>query len=162
MARIYLYCGLLACGQCENKLENSSAGFCKDLTLAFSGLPLRQPERDVSLTVLLVDTARNEGTVAVLTLALLSDGVGELYPAPELSFLRDATFQQAEENARSTLQTTRLWSPVYDIRWSLTRRDGKPVTNLSGPSMGAAFALGMGKLCASLEITGRHARRAVQ
>jgi len=37
----------------------------------------------------------------------------------------------------------------WDVRWQLHRRDGKPLVPLSGPSLGAAFALGLAKLSAS-------------
>jgi hypothetical protein len=146
LARLYLQCGLAACGRRDLSLENAQSGFCKDLLLTLSDLPLRRQERDLSLTVLLVDTARNEGAVASLTLALIPNGAGALYPLPELTFLRDTTFQEAEVNACTTIKAMGLWPPTSDVRWSLQRRDSKPVANLSGPSLGAAFALGLSKL----------------
>ncbi len=146
MARLHLRCGLIACGRFDPNVAPDESGFCKDLMLTLSDLPLRHQERDLTLTVLLVDTARNEGAVASLTLALLPHGAGEFYPQPELAFLRDATFQESEVNACRAVKTLGLWPPAHDVRWSLQRRDGKPVTTLSGPSLGAAFALGLGKL----------------
>ena len=100
------------------------------------------------MTVLLVDMARNEGVVATLTLEMLPDGSGELYPAPAFAFLRDDDFRQAEDNARAYLEQTSFANKHKDVRWRLQRRDNKPLTSLSGHSMGAAFALGIGKLCA--------------
>lgn len=102
------------------------------------------------MTVLLVDTARNEGVVASLTLELLPYGSGEFYPVPELAFLRDDDFRQAEENARALTQAS-FADHHHDIRWRLQRRDNKPLASLSGPSLGAAFALGIGKLSARQE-----------
>jgi len=146
LVRVYLRCGLRACRQSGSDLRETPSGFCKDLTLALSGLPLRRQERDVSLAVLLVDTGRNEGAAASLTLALIPNGTGDFYPLPEFVFLRDATFQEAEVNACAAIKAMGLWLSTHDVRWSLQRRDSKPVATLSGPSMGAAFALGLGKL----------------
>lgn len=147
---LHLTCSLVACGENAPSLILTQSGFCHDLKLALLGQPLRETERDLSMTVLLVDTARNEGVVASLTLELLPHGSGEFYPAPELAFLRDDDFRQAEENARALAQT-RFADHHHDIRWRLRRRDTKPLTSLSGPSLGAAFALGIGKLWARQE-----------
>ena len=144
----HLACSLAACGENAATLVLTPPGFCRDLRLALLGQPLRQAERDLSMTVLLVDTARNEGVVATLTLELLPHGSGEFYPAPALAFLRDDEFRQAEDNARVYLEQTSFADQHKDVRWRLQRRDHKPLTSLSGPSMGAAFALGIGKLCA--------------
>jgi hypothetical protein len=148
LTRLHLHCALAACAASAQILPEASRGFCRDLMLLLSGAQPRSAEREVCIMTLLVDTARNEGVVATLTLELLTDGQGELYPTPELAFLRDADFQQAEATACAALQATPFWSHHHDVRWRLQRRDGKPVTNLSGPSMGAAFALGMGRLLA--------------
>lgn len=144
----HLACSLAACEDKAPTLVLTPPGFCRDLSLALLGQPLRQAERDLSMTVLLVDMARNEGVVATLTLELLPDGSGELYPAPAFAFLRDDDFRQAEDNARACLEQTSFADTHKDVRWRLQRRDNKPLTSLSGPSMGAAFALGLGKLCA--------------
>jgi hypothetical protein len=144
----HLACSLAACEEDAPTLVLTPPGFCHDLRLALLGQPLRQAERDLSMTVLLVDTARNEGVVATLTLELLPHGSGEFYPAPALAFLRDDEFRQAEDNARVYLEQTSFADQHKDVRWRLRRRDHKPLTSLSGPSMGAAFALGIGKLCA--------------
>jgi hypothetical protein len=146
MVDIHLRCSLAACGHEGQMLTQPSPGFCRDLVLLLSDASLRQAERTTTMTVLLVDTARNEGVTAVLTLELMSDGSGALYPAPELAFLRDADFQQAEANAGAAISAAGLWTPDTDVRWRLQRRDGKPLTSLSGPSLGAAFALGVSKL----------------
>jgi len=144
----HLACSLAACAANVLPRVLTPPGFCRDLSLALLGQPLRQAERDLSMTVLLVDTARNEGVVATLTLELLPSGSGELYPTPALAFLRDDDFRQAEDNARAYFEQTSFADKHKDVRWRLQRRDHKPLTNLSGPSMGAAFALGIGKLCA--------------
>jgi hypothetical protein len=143
----HLACSLAACEANAPTLVLTPPGFCRDLSLTLLGQPLRQAERDISMTVLLVDMARNEGVVATLTLELLPSGSGELYPTPALAFLRDDDFRQAEDNARAYLEQTSFVDIHKDIRWRLQRRDNRPLTSLSGPSLGAAFALGIGKLC---------------
>ncbi len=148
MVHTHLTCSLAACDANVPPPVLTPSGLCRDLSLALTGQPLRQAERDLSMTVLLVDTARNEGVVATLTLELLPSGSGEFYPAPELAFLRDEDFRQAEDNARAALAQTGFADHHHDVRWRLQRRDNKPLTSLSGPSLGAAFALGIGKLCA--------------
>ncbi|NOT52997.1 MAG: hypothetical protein HOP18_00185, partial [Deltaproteobacteria bacterium] len=148
MVYTHLACGLAACDTNVPSHTLTPPGFCRDLSLALMGQPLRQAERALSMTVLLVDTARNEGVVATLTLELLPSGSGEFYPAPELAFLRDDDFRQAEDNAHAVLAPTSFTDQHHDVRWRLQRRDNKPLTSLFGPSLGAAFALGIGKLCA--------------
>jgi hypothetical protein len=144
----HLTCSLAACEATDPPRGLTPPGFCYDLSLALLGQPLRQARQDLGMTVLLVDMARNEGVVATLTLELLPDGSGEFYPAPALAFLRDDDFRQAEDNARTALAQTSFVDRHQDVRWRLQRRDNKPLTSLSGPSLGAAFALGIGKLCA--------------
>lgn len=159
IARTHLQCGLLACQtreftQPERQKTLCAAGvslaapvgFCSDLIQEFLGEPSRQAERKQSLTVLLVDTIRNEGVTALLTLESLSNGNGGLYPIPEQAFIRDSDFRQAEDNARTYVMGTGIWRADWDVRWRLQRRDGKPLANLTGPSLGAAFALGVEKL----------------
>jgi hypothetical protein len=157
----HLLCGVAACQTRERApreliqatwesatSQANAMGFCRDLTQELLGESLRQMERGLSLAVLLVDTARNEGVVATLTLELVSGGHAGLYPVPELAFIRDTEFRRAEEHARSYIESIGLSQQSRDIRWRLRRNDGLPLVNLSGPSMGAAFALGIGKLCA--------------
>src|SRR5262245_35024430 len=159
MVRRYLLCSLVACRTrglasldrwkaLRGTVASPSAsfGFCHDLTLRLLGEPLCRAEKDLSLSVLLVDTARNEGIVATLLLELIPDGKGDFYPVPELSFLRDPDFRQTEDYARECLHRMGLWKKERDVRWQLQRRDDKPIVNLTGPSLGAAFALGLGKL----------------
>jgi hypothetical protein len=156
----HILCGLAVCrvrGAALRELGDTLSeavsvhvplGFCRDLIQALRGEPLRKAERELSLTVLLVDTARNEGTGATLTLEVILDGGGEFYAVPELAFLRDKDSRQAEDEARACVEGTGLWRKDWDVRWRLQRRDGKPLAALSGPSIGAAFALGLAKLCA--------------
>jgi hypothetical protein len=160
MVRTHLRCGLGACrvrASAQPRLLDALAttvpnsvplGFCHDLTQILLGESPRPAGRSIALPVLLVDTARNEGIVAVLTLELVSEGRGEFYPIAALAFLRDADFRQAEENARACVAGIALQENHHDVRWWLQRRDGKAIVNLSGPSLGAAFALGIGKLFA--------------
>jgi hypothetical protein len=122
-------------------------GFWRDLAADLLGEHTRTAVQQVSLNILLVDTMRNEGVLATLILELVSEGFGGFYPAPELVFLRDADFQQAEQRARAYLTSVSIEPADCDIRWRLRRHDKKPIVNLSGPSLGAAFALGMAKLC---------------
>ena len=161
LVHAYLRCGLVGCSAREEALQeilnhepgaltfDMPLGFCTDLTLALAGQPLRQAEQNISLSVLLVDTARNEGVGATLLLELISGGRGECYATPELAFLRDTDARQAEDNARACVARTGLWQTAWDVRWQLHRNDGKPLVTLSGPSLGAAFALGLANLCAA-------------
>lgn len=149
MVFTHLRCGLAVCNGVRVEPTHASPGFCWDLMLALTDSPPRPVHRSLSLTALLVDMARSEGVTAVLTLELLREGNGDFYPVPELAFLRDADFQQAETHAQAAVHTITHWPPSYDVRWRLQRRDGKPLTNLSGPSLGAAFSLGVSTLLAS-------------
>jgi len=123
-------------------------GFFRDLTQELLGEPPRKAERDLSLPVLLVDTARNEGVVTTLTLELVPHGSGGLYPIPVLALIRDPDFRRAEYEARVYGEEVGLWQKGRDVRWRLQRCDGKPIVNLTGPSIGAAAALGIVKLFA--------------
>lgn len=160
MVHTHLLCSLTACETLEAApdaliktrweavaLQPNASGFCRDLMQALLGKPLHQAERDLSLTVLLVDTARDEGVVATLTLELIPDGSRTIYPVPELAFLRDNDFRHAENQAGTWSTSILMWRQDQDIRWRLHRQDGKPLTSLTGPSLGAAFALGIAKLC---------------
>jgi len=151
MVLTHLRCGLAVCEGVETDPADKASGFCRDLIRALADSALRPVKRDLSLTTLLVDMARNEGVAAILTFELITEGGGDFYPVPELAFLRDADFQLAEANARAAVHTIIHWPPSYDVRWRLQRRDGKPLTNLSGPSLGAAFSLGISALLASAE-----------
>lgn len=129
-------------------------GFLRDMVQEllpeeFGGGQPRQPVRDpLSLTALLVDEAQVKGVIANLTLELMPDGTGALYPAPALAFVtRDKDFRQAEDNARQYVRREGLWQEEWDVRWRLKRRDGKPLSPwLTGNSAGLAFALGLAKL----------------
>lgn len=132
----------------QNIPSDVPRGFCRDLTQELLGVPACAAQREVSLNTLLVDTARNEGMLTRLTLGLVPDGNGDLSPTPAFAFIRDTTFCQAENNAREWIARAGLSHEKRDIRWQLQRHDGKPVVNLTGPSMGAAFGLGMAKLLA--------------
>jgi hypothetical protein len=109
--------------------------------------------RSVTIMTLLVEKrgADDSGVVADLTLELMPDGVGTLYPIPALAFVnRDTDFQQAEENACAMARATLAsWGKAWqqDIRWQLQRRDGKPLSlTLLGDSAGGALTLELVKL----------------
>jgi hypothetical protein len=109
---------------------------------------LRQPRRSISLSALLVRKNQGRGVVTTLTLELMPDGIGTLYPAPELAFVRrDQAFRDSENAARAYVERLRLWRKDQDVRWRIQPR-GKsgPLRVLAGPSMGFAFALGLAKL----------------
>ena len=160
LVHLHMRCALVGCRtregaarewlhtELEASAPTTSRGFCCDLTLALMEEPLREAERSLSLGVLLVDTARNEGVGASLLLELISKGRGECYAVPELAFLRDKDARQAEDNARAYVEEIGLWRKEWDVRWQLHRHDGKPLVTLSGPSLGAAFTLGLAKLLA--------------
>jgi hypothetical protein len=120
----------------------------------FAGkLRLSVPGRSVTIMTLLVEKrgADDSGVVADLTLELMPDGVGTLYPIPALAFVnRDTDFQQAEENACAMARATLAsWGKAWqqDIRWQLQRRDGKPLSlTLLGDSAGGALTLELVKL----------------
>jgi len=101
----------------------------------------------LSLTTLLVREGREEGVVATLTLELLPNGTGTLYPSPDLAFVRrDPSFRDAEKNARTYVESLGLWRKDRDVCWRLERRDRQSILALGGPSLGLAFATGMAKL----------------
>ena len=109
-----------------------------------------QSASPVSLTALLVGTTQRQGIVATLSLEQRSDGSGLCYPAPNLAFVRrDPTFREAERDACTYVKDAGLWKPDQDVRWRVERRDGQPITTLTGSSMGFAFALGLAKLFTS-------------
>lgn len=124
----------------------------RDLTLELLEAT-RRPTRTETLTGILVQ--RDQGVVADVQLDLIPDGAGCFYPSPALAFVRrDADFLQAEADARTCVQEHYgLWAPMWDVRWSLRRRDGQLLpldflqeTDLEGDSLGAAWALGIAKL----------------
>lgn len=127
-------------------------GFLQDLTQALlpSGA-VRPAKTSCTLPVLLVEEAREEerGVVLSLTLERLDEGNGALYPHPDLAFLfRERSFRQSEKNAREAVAYMGLWplESKEDVRWSLNRWPGGDF--LKGPSVGAAFALGLAQLMA--------------
>ena len=104
----------------------------------------------MSLTALLVGKTQRQGIVAILSLEQRSGGSGLCYPAPDLAFVRrDSTFREAAHNACTYVTDAGLWKADQDVCWRVERRDGQPITTLTGSSMGFAFALGLAKLFAS-------------
>lgn len=139
------------CGQIAQETDLPLA-FFRDLL--YSMLPESKDSRrlppsatPISLTALLVGKTQRQGIVATLSLESRSGGSGLCYPAPDLAFVRrDRTFREAEHNACTYVKDAGLWKADYDVRWRVTRRDGRPITTLTGSSMGFAFALGLAKL----------------
>ncbi|MFQ5643574.1 MAG: NACHT domain-containing protein [Thiogranum sp.] len=121
------------------KTAGVPAGFLCDIGRYLCKQAMRKAGRSVELTALLVNRD-DDGVPARLTLELVRNGEGTVYPAPELSLCRDRAFL-ASENTVTELFSGQLNGA--DIRWSLQRLDGKPLGHLTGPSMGAAFALGL-------------------
>jgi adenylate cyclase len=126
------------------------SGFLRDLTWALlpSDLSL-PPEHTEELYALLIEEGRVEGVVGLLSLHLMPNGRGNVYPHHELAFVvRDQAFRQAEEDALAYVNSLGLWPHDKDVRWRLIRPfDNRPVRRLTGASMGAAFVLGLSKLC---------------
>jgi len=117
------------------------AGQVLDLAARLAGRDLRPAQQTISLTSLLVNQ-RDEGVPARLTLELITDGTGAFYPVPEFSFCRDRHFLETEAQVRNILLNH---AASIDIRWNLHRLDNKDhlLGHLEGPSMGAAFSLGI-------------------
>ena len=127
-------------------------GFLRDLTWAFlSPDVVLHPIGTEELYVLLVEEGRDQGVVGLLSLHLMPNGMGALYPHHDVALVvRDASFRQAEEHARAYVQALGLWPQGLDVRWQIKRPfDNRPIRRLSGASMGAAFALSLAKLCAT-------------
>lgn len=127
------------------------------------GTPRNAQREPVKVTGLLIENSENsdkedqkqEGLVVTLQLEAVTmlegQPTGQLYPHPELVLVRrDDVFDTSEKNASNFLRGQNLWPQGYDVRWRLQRRDEKPIPALAGPSMGLTFAMGMGKLLASL------------
>ncbi|MGE4093645.1 MAG: SUMF1/EgtB/PvdO family nonheme iron enzyme [Candidatus Binatia bacterium] len=123
----------------------------------------RSVARQLLIAVLLIEQRRRasneegKGVVATLTLSLSTpppeeaqaNRRGVLYPSTELALVsRNDEFSEAEHAAGEYLESMGLWTTGLDVHWQLERRDGKPINSLTGPSMGAAFALGMARLLA--------------
>ena len=114
-----------------------------DLTLALLPHDSRQPEHTEQLYVLLIEEDRDAGVVGLLSLHLMPNGSGDIYPHHDLAFVfRDPQFRQAEADARTYVGSLGLWPKDRDVCWRLTRPfDNRPVRRLTGASMGAAFVL---------------------
>jgi len=138
--------------------------FLRDLTQELLGGQASPAQQQASLTALLVDTKHNSGVVATLTLELLPDGSGAIYPVVEQAFLPNPEFLGAVDNARR-YQQQRLWRDGCDVRWRLSlRRNNSLIRSpLTGDSAGLAFALALRKLFdpESLELDGVAATGAV-
>jgi len=137
-------------------------GFLRDLVQEFlseaEDIQPRKAQRYESITALLVEEKQirndkvKDGVIVTLTLDLMPDGNGELYPHTSLAFVaRDDLFRSAEANARDYVKTFGFWGEGHDVRWNIARRDDEPLPlEVVGNSAGAAFAMGMAKLLAAL------------
>jgi HEAT repeat protein len=92
----------------------------------------------------------------------MPDGMGTLYPDPELAFvIRDQTFRQAAQYACAYVKgTVHLWPKQWDVRWGIKvqGRERLPAT-LMGDSAGAALALGLAKLAGTMTKGGKRTER---
>jgi len=173
MARTYLRCALavvdaLENGSCASETdvivpddrlheiatEELSLGLLRDVARELAMGSPRPALRQQSITTVLVKRLPNgatEGVVATLTVELLADGKQEMYPAPEMALVpRDEEFQLSAETARGYLVgVPKLWEEGFDVRWTLRPRDlQEELTVLTGPSLGGAFTLVIGRLLA--------------
>ena len=121
--------------------------------ILYGDMRLADPDRSAEINVLLVEKGQpgdqqGKGVVATLTLEMISDGAGALYPAPALVFvdLREG-FDQAANHARAHVQRLGLWRDTWDVRWRLARRDGELPLAFVGDSLGGALALGLTQVC---------------
>lgn len=115
------------------------------------GHPRPEEGQGEKTRVLLVDVKDAEGVTADLTVHLIPDGTGAIYPCPVTNtfLITDAEnnlFDEAINTARQFLQNQGIWKDSYDIRWQLKRDDKKPMPTITGNSMGGAFALILWKL----------------
>jgi len=103
----------------------------------------------IKIAVLLLE--RNVGITADLTLALIEEGQGVLYPDPEtMSFvLGGEEFLQSGKNAVAFVREQGLWPKTKDVRWMIVRRSPEPMFEIHGGSAGGAFALGLARLLAN-------------
>jgi len=119
--------------------ESTPPGLLLDFLCFLQGENTRAPLRSVELTVLLINPG-NDGVPAALSLELLREGDGNLYPSPHLALCRDRAFIESEKLAQ---QSAGLAGATHDVRWRLARLDGAPLGHLIGPSLGAAMAIGL-------------------
>jgi hypothetical protein len=125
----------------------ANSAWAWDAVAAFMGSP-RSIACSEQIGVLLVSA---NGVIAQLILEQLSDaGGGFLFPdaAAMSTVIREQDFQNSEQAAVACVRAHHLWpaGSSVDVRWKLTRQDGKPLSQLEGGSAGAAFALGLIKL----------------
>jgi hypothetical protein len=140
-----------------------------NLTRAMLGAD-RSVSKTVETQVLLVkeqpapDEEAGKGLLVRLTLECIPDGIGAFYPAPALAFVTrprirrprlgprggevSNEFRDSEYHACTIVrEQLKLWDRPCDVRWNLKARDPQvslPL-QLSGPSAGLAFALGLGQ-----------------
>jgi energy-coupling factor transporter ATP-binding protein EcfA2 len=137
--------GLQETGLSETTIKNLAdstgipTGFASDIALHLTSSRPRPGRQDIKITCLLIDPDDNSVSVS-LKLELVTNGSGAIYPVPELALCRDQAFMAQETLALAAISSL---PADCDIRWSVTRLDGEEIASLSGPSMGAAFALGI-------------------
>jgi hypothetical protein len=107
---------------------------------------------------------RTEGRITRLVLECLAEGIGVLYPAPAMAFvtrphivgkgengervIKRNEFRDGEDNATHFARGLHVWDEPFDVRWSLkSRKPGEDLPlEISGPSAGAAFGVGIAKV----------------
>jgi hypothetical protein len=113
-------------------------------------LPASSPEAKIG--VLLVPVEGGRGIVAWLTLERVEHGTGHVYPGLVFNAFLEfgLEFEQSINNAVACLRNQRIWPEPcsFDVRWTLRRADGAFLDSIDGPSLGLAFALGLGKVSA--------------
>ena len=124
------------------KDEGASPGLLRDLCSLETNIL-----RSIDVTALLVDTSQ-KGVTATLTIDLLENGTGEIFPAAALALCRDHAMIEAESNVARWAHE-RLGK--HDVCWSLSRQDGNPISHLAGPSLSGALAVGLAMLLAPPE-----------
>jgi hypothetical protein len=123
-----------------------NAAWARD-TIACFWKNCRQPIRSQRVTLLLLDEDE-QGFTADLSLDLLENGNGTLYPDPEsMSFVRlSESFLESIQRARAAVLQMEGRLEGEDVRWKIERQDGKTLSCLEGGSAGGAFALALVKL----------------
>lgn len=124
-------------------VDHPSRGFVMLLLCELAGRRAAS-ERAITVPVLLV-TADHHGTrgqAGRLTLTILADGPSGLHPDPAtMSFLQAAP--DAVTGLETAWATSSLASTGACVVWSVTLDKDAPCLSIEGPSMSAAFAVGL-------------------
>jgi tetratricopeptide (TPR) repeat protein len=139
-----------AAGKIRSEVEREtgvrlSLNFLRDLAAEMLDGHPRPAERTASIAVVLL-RHEDKGITADLTLEIVEDGEGDLYPNPGMALIyRAPDFRGAEDRARAAVAGQlglELGSCGRDARWRLSRRDGgNLLPDIVGPSTSAALGL---------------------